>query len=247
MEFLFDVRRVQTRLLEMAKKIAQILESENIPYQIAFGTLLGAVRHKGFIPWDDDFDFFLFDETYEKAMDVLFKNLPHDMFLENEKTEKNYFHAWAHVKDLNSECTYEHYPQDSLYKHQGISVDLYRIKKIQAKDFANFRYEMALQYIERRKQLGFISEEEFVNRKKTFEIRKQKDVLDIDKEILAYPFDIGHQFTEDVFPLKKYKFENETFFGPNNADHILKMRYGNYMELPKEEDRIPHYSNVIFK
>ena len=70
----FDIKRVQERLLKMAKEIASILEDHDIPYQIAFGTLLGAVRHKGFIPWDDDFDFFLFDDSYEKAMEVLQKN-----------------------------------------------------------------------------------------------------------------------------------------------------------------------------
>ena len=81
-----DIKRVQNRLLEMGKVIADILERNNIPYMITFGTLLGAVRHGGFIPWDDDFDMFLFEDSYEKAMEVLSKELPMDMFLENKDT-----------------------------------------------------------------------------------------------------------------------------------------------------------------
>ena len=247
MEMPFDIKRVQDRLFEMAKAIATILEKNDIPYEIAFGTLLGAVRHGGFIPWDDDFDFFLFDDTYDKAMDVLAKELPADMFLENEKSEPNYFHNWAHVKDMNSECKCEHYPHDELYSHHGISVDLYKIKKIKLGDFAQFRYEQAIAYIERRKKLGFITPEDFEARRKSYEERKQKDAVVSDREILAYPFDIGMQYPEDVFPLKRYKISDYEFWGPQNPDHILTMRYGNYKELPPEEARIPHYNTVIFK
>lgn len=242
----FDVQRVQARLLEMAKKTASILEENNIPYEIAFGTLLGAVRHGGFIPWDDDFDFFLFDDTYEQAMDVLSQNLPSDMFLENEKSEPKYFHDWAHIKDMNSKCTCLHYPHDELYSHHGISVDLYKIKRIKERDFAKFRYDKAIAYIERRKELGFITEEDFQKRKTAYNERFSKDSNNSDREILAYPFDIGLQYPEDVFPLKRYKIGDYEFWGPQNPDHILKMRYGNYMELPPESARIPHYDTVIF-
>ena len=203
MDMPFDIKRVQDRLFAMAKTIATILEKNDIPYEIAFGTLLGAVRHGGFIPWDDDFDFFLFDDTYEKAMDVLAKELPADMFLENEKTEPNFFHAWSRVKDTGTECTYEHYPQDEIYSHHGLCVDLFRIKKINARDFAQFRYEHAVAYIDRRKALGLISPEEYEKRKASFDARKPTEVINEDREILAYPFDIGKQYPEAVFPLKR--------------------------------------------
>ena len=125
-----EVKRVQETLLKMAKTIAGILEANDVPYMIAFGTLLGAVRHKGFIPWDDDFDFYLFDESYDKAIEILRDNLPKDMFLEDEKSEPLFFHAWAHVKDVYSIAECQEYPQDSLYQHKGISVDIYRTKKM---------------------------------------------------------------------------------------------------------------------
>lgn len=246
MEVNFDIKRVQDRLLEIAKRTAAILEKHDIPYQIAFGTLLGAVRHGGFIPWDDDFDFFLFDDSYEKAMDVLAQELPSDMFLENEKTEPMYFHGWAHVKDTNSECQCDLYPHDSLYAHKGISVDLYKMTKIRERDFAQFRLDNAIAYIERRKQLGFITEEDFEKRKKLYTERLLNEKCDSDKVIFAYPIDHGRHSYEDVFPLKKYNFCGIEFLGPNNYDSILTSEYGDYMQLPSEEDRHPHYSSVIF-
>lgn len=242
-----DIKRVQKRLLEMAVAISEILERNNIPYQIAFGTLLGAVRHGGFIPWDDDFDFFLFDNTYDAAIELLRKELPKDMFLEDEKSEPKYFHSWAHVKDINSECICEKFPHDSNYTHRGISVDLYRLNKINPKYFSNFRYDNAINYIAKRKSLGLISNEDFLTRKKMYDERKKSDIVDTtDDCIFAYPFDIGHQFVSDVLPLKKYKFENYEFYGPANPKNILSMRYGDYMELPPMEYRIPHFSSVIF-
>ena len=243
----YDIKRVQNRLLAMAKTIAKILEKHSIPYEISFGTLLGAVRHNGFIPWDDDFDFFLFEDTYQKAMEVLEKELPEDMFLENSKSEPKYFHDWAHVKDTNSICSCQQFPQDELYSHHGLSVDLYKITKIKTQDFAEFRYQNALAYIDRRMKLGLIEQDDYDKRKKSYEERKLKDCVKTqDSEIYAYPFDIGFQFKDDIFPLKRYKYEDCEFWGPSNAASILTYRYGNYMELPPENQRVPHYSNVTF-
>lgn len=245
-ELTFDIKRLQNRLLQMARSIATVLEEADIPYEIAFGTLLGAVRHKGFIPWDDDFDFFLFDDTYQKAMEVLSNELPCDMFLEYEKTEPKYFHSWAHVKDLNSYCECDHYPQDSLYCHKGISVDLYKLTEIKERDLQKFRYDSAVRYIELRREYGFIEEEDFRKRKSQYEKFFDGEGTDSDNKILAYPLDIGRQEFDDVFPLKRYVFEDTEFWGPCDANAILTKRYGKYMELPPEEERIPHYSKVVF-
>lgn len=246
MEFAFDVKRVQDRLLEMAREIAAILEANDIPYQIAFGTLLGAVRHKGFIPWDDDFDFMLFDGTYDKAIELLRDNLPNDMFLEDAVSEPNYFHAWAHVKDLGTKCNCEHYPQDSLYEHQGLSVDLYRASEMEESEFADYRLDEALRYIERRRQLGFISEDDYLIRRRSYYERYRTDKSDSTRLIVAYPFYGGKYYYEEAFPLRKYSFEGCDFFGPNCADSVLETTYGDYMTLPDEKERVPHYSDVHF-
>jgi lipopolysaccharide cholinephosphotransferase len=248
-----DVRKVQKRLLEMGKAIRDILERNNIPYFVTYGTLLGAVRHKGFIPWDDDFDLYLFDETYEQAMELLSKELPNDMFLENRDSEPKYFHGWAHVKDLNSRTECDLFPQDGMYEHKGISVDLYKTKRIFEKEEQVYRLTEHIAYLQRRYNANLIDEEQYRNRFLEVQTKliKEKEQLsklkDLGREMYAFSIIYDDRlFLDEIFPLKKYIFEDTYFYGPNQADALLKRCYGDYMQLPPIDKRHPHYSRVQF-
>lgn len=93
------LKKVQKRLLEMTKIATEILENNGIHYFIGFGSLLGAVRHKGFIPWDDDFDLFLFDEEYDMALEVLRRELPEDIVVHDQVSDRSYYAAWSKLRD----------------------------------------------------------------------------------------------------------------------------------------------------
>lgn len=242
-----DIKRVQNRLLEMGKVIADILERNNIPYMITFGTLLGAVRHGGFIPWDDDFDIFLFDDTYEKAMQIIEKNLPEDMFLETSKSEPLYFHSFAHVKDLKSEALCKHYPHDSIYAHKGLSIDLYKAVAMKESELEEFLLKENLAYLNRRKKINSISPEEY-NRKVSIITQQLKNIVknNSNKEIYGIALPERSMDLNYVLPLKKIRFEDTEFWGPGNPEGLLESFYGNYMQLPPEEKRIPHYDYVRF-
>jgi len=250
-----DIRTVQQCLLRMAKEIAGVLEGNGIQYFIAYGTLLGAVRHQGFIPWDDDLDFYLFDDSYDRAVELLRKNLSVDLFVEDAKSEPLYFHGWAHVKDLHSEVVCNLFPQDGLYAHHGISVDLYRAKPIKAQEELLYHKTEHLKYLERKLKHHLIAEDAF--NVKACELRKvirseekrlQTVDLSADEDIygLLGTYNENIRFSE-VFPLRKYSFEDTEFYGPNDADAFLRRCYGNYMQLPPEEKRKPHYSDVRFR
>ena len=247
-----NIRPVQLRLLEMAKSIHSILDAHGIPYMISYGTLLGAVRHHGFIPWDDDFDIILFSESYDQAINVLSAELPDTYFVENKESEPLYFHAWSHVKDLNSEVISQIYLQDNAYSHHGLFIDLYKASKMERERLRLYQLNEALNYYHRRYRLGLMQEVDY--RQKV--VDTQKKILTESKINIDHPNspndkiyglifeDCTHMEIDEVFPLKKYQFESELFWGPNQYDSILRRTYGDYMNLPPEKERIPHYSSV---
>lgn len=248
-----DLKRIQNRLLQLAVATRDILENNNIPYFISYGTLLGAVRHQGFIPWDDDFDFVLFSDSYDKALNALRKSLPNDMFLEYFDSEPKYFHEWAHVKDLTTERDCTTFPQDGAYAHHGISIDLYKTRLIKENEETLVRAEAHLAYIERRLKHDLISIEEFTERKKKLDQTITEEKAAIAKGLGGlrpmYCFIKSYNdrlYEEEMFPLKKYKFEDEYFYGPNNADVLLTRCYGDYMALPPESNQKPKNSNIHF-
>lgn len=231
--------------------IRDVLEKYYIKYFIAFGTLLGAVRHNGFIPWDDDFDFFIFDEDYDYAMEILRKELPENLFLEDMKSEPLYFHGWSHIKDNNSVCNCTLFPQDGLYAHKGISVDLYRLFKVKESKIDLFRNQQHLLYLERKINNGIMA---YSDCRDTYENLRSKiakeegNCCESDVDIYTYPSASLKNFIlpKEIFPLKRYEFEGFSFYGPGDAVSILKRWYGQYMTLPPEDKRIPHYSDVSF-
>lgn len=248
---MIDIKSVQARLLEMAECVKSILECHSIPYVITYGTLLGAVRHKGFIPWDDDFDLYLFDNTYDQAIAVLAAELPDNLFLENEDSEPLYFHGWAHVKDLNSSVICSQFPQDSLYQHHGLCIDLYKATLIPKVQLKLFQMQEKIKYFQRKLRHGLISENEYAH---LTEDANRVAALEQEK-VIENPTDLVYGFmsldgdyleVSEVFPTQSYSFEGHSFQGPREYDAFLRRCYGDYMSLPPLEKRVPHYSEVIF-
>lgn len=240
-----NIENAQKILYEMAKNVVEILSNNNIPYMIAFGTLLGAVRHEGFIPWDDDFDLFLFSDTYQQALDVLNKELSNKYFLEYFHSEPLYFHEYAHVKDKNSVCLCKQYPQDGIYTHNGLSIDLYCLTEMNYADLEMFLINKRAEYLKRKLNVGLIYEENYKEQMDLINRELQElEVCFNEEKVFAMTLNEKMMFKKHVFPLKKYKFCDYEFLGPNNSDAILKQFYGDYMKLPEIEKRKPHYSVI---
>lgn len=242
-----DVKRVQNKLLEIGMEVVRILEAHNIPYMLSYGTLLGAIRHKGFIPWDDDFDLILFEESYDEAIELLRNNLPESMLLEDEKSEPLYFHGWAHVKDKMTVASCKEYPQDSLYTCKGVSVDLYKAKRVPHNKLDDYMNSENRAYLARRKEKGLISEKDYQLRmdKLAYNEANKKYINDNNaEEVLCVITE--HMHMDDIFPLRPYVFEDKEFLGPANAEKILTEFYGDYMKLPPEDERITHFDTVEF-
>lgn len=246
-----QLRKTQMRLLEVGQSVATVLEEQGIPYSLSLGTLLGAVRHKGFIPWDDDFDLWIPTEVYADAICALRDHLPERYFVEDDTTEPLYFHSWAHVKDLYTEAYNNEYPQDGLYAHKGVSVDLYTVTRVRTSEFSEFINSENRKYIELRASKGVIDKDDYDRRMAALEddiATGRWDIPGEDREVLGIITGYKHKWmrVEDFYPLARYEFEGRSFFGPHDADAVLTGFYGDYMTLPPAEKRISHYTSVKF-
>ena len=88
------LRQSQLVMLRILKTVDSICKENNISYWLDSGTLLGAARHGGFIPWDDDIDIMMLREDYELFKEIAKKELPEDMFLQNQDTDIYYDMPW---------------------------------------------------------------------------------------------------------------------------------------------------------
>ena len=123
-----QLRKQQMRMLEILKEVDRICKKHHIQYWLSSGTLLGAARHKGFIPWDDDLDIEMLLPDYRRLMKILPEELPDNLALQNVKTDPNYFFFYAKVRDRNSFLAESnHY--DRVWKERGIYIDIFPFYK----------------------------------------------------------------------------------------------------------------------
>ena len=115
------LRKQQLRMLEILLYIDKVCKENNINYWLSSGTLLGAVRHGGFIPWDDDLDIEMMREDYDRFQKVFSNN--EDYVLQTYKSDKNYLLPFAKVRDLHSEL--DELGNNVSFKYKGCFVDIF--------------------------------------------------------------------------------------------------------------------------
>lgn len=234
-----DVKKIQQKLLEMAVMLRDILERDDIPYTIIFGSLLGAVRHKGFIPWDLDFDFCIPEEVYEDALKRIESELPSDYAVLNRETDENYCACWSKIVDKKSEMVFDMYERDNTYKYRGVHVDLYKMKKTGAN---NYRYDLLtdnMEYYRLMYKRNLLQEKEYLSF--IDPIQKELQALKcVEEEKDRYYFlNFLNTSATNIFPRRLYEFEGYEFYGPADYDAVLNDCYykGDYMQLPPYEKR----------
>lgn len=253
------LRKYQLTLLEMLKEIHEICEKNKIEYWIDSGTLLGAIRHKGFIPWDDDLDICMTRSNYEKFIEVIEKSLPDGMLYEM-KHSKGWIQDDIDIRLSFLKIYYtEKFTSTEDYldaKFKGAYIDVFPIDYVNEKMCSNGinRLISKLTTIERRKVtqpkhvLKIILDK--FNIEKIWIKKCEKLYKFQEKKLLVYGVETPFmkksyiQKHEDIFPLKKIQFEGYEFFAPNNYHNYLTKLYGDYMKIPKLEDRTCHLKNL---
>ena len=248
------LRRQQLRMLEMLQYIDVICKKHNIKYWLTSGTLLGAVRHGGFIPWDDDLDIEMLKEDFGKFVEVMEQEKSEDYSLQIHKNDPNYFAPYGKLRDMFSYLKEENM-NDLHYKYHGIYIDIFALEP--SSSYWLTRISGGIQ----RRTLYCVN---------TIKLELWRKILTKCSYCIAYKFifpcfsalgkigarnQLRHvhgsyfvkpRYSTDIFPLDNLKFEGLSFPVPWNYDNYLKNIYGDYMKLPDLNKIKKHINRIEF-
>lgn len=235
-----ELQLADTVLLEIFDKICK---KNNLEYWLDGGTLLGQVRHQGFIPWDDDIDIGMLREDYNKSIEIFKKELPQDLFEINEG--KRFYRKVVRIILKNSPIQIDIWPFDKFNK-ENLSEDeknSLRQKILNCYNLFWTKFSQDLIYsgeqsFPRTELANFINEYILDNNlnfsEKPILFRGPEAWLG---ERCVYDWD-------DFFPLKKANFEGLELPIPNSPEIFLKKYYGDYMKLPDLTQAVEGHTNI---
>lgn len=258
-----DLRKLQLIQLEMLQEVDRICKACGIRYSIIAGTLLGAVRHGGYIPWDDDADVAMLRKEYEKFRRACKTELDTERFyFQDHRNTKGY--RWGYGKIRRKHTVFIRKDQEHMPYQQGIFIDIFpldgvpdnyflrsmknfecfcvrkilwaKVGKVSERDFWKRQVYKLLDRIPEKKVFGYYHAMiRRANRKKTRMVR-----------ILTFPapnseygyYRCWYETGVDTV------FEGITFRGIRDYDSYLSFKFGDYMELPPMEQRKPKHAST---
>ncbi|MDO5124203.1 MAG: LicD family protein [Eubacteriales bacterium] len=258
------MRKLQLEELEILRYFDAFCREHKLHYYIVGGTLIGAVRHKGFIPWDDDIDVSMPRKDFDRLLKIAEEKLSPDYFLQNQKTEKGCYFYYAKLRKNGTyfgEDKFEHLPL-----HKGIFIDIFPLdflpsqsilQKLSFKAFSllggficskekttEFLYKnMSLPFIVTFRILQCLLPKWFLLSFRKF-LGKLLNLLS-NKKYLA-SLSGFHGYPQEVCPAELWgegvdiEFEGTTVRAPSEYHRLLTHMFGDYMVLPPEEDRVNH-------
>lgn len=259
-----NIREIQMKILEIMKYIDGLCRGHGIVYYIMGGTALGAVRHGGFIPWDDDLDIFMTPSEYTKFKKIFESENSSQFVLQEWRTTQEYL-EYAKVR-MNGTTFIEEAFKDRKDMHQGIYVDIMILHKV-----PDNRVVQKIIYFESK----FVTVYALSQRNWKAKTKSQKIILNFLKilpcKLIArlcykhiYKYDnrmTGFKYCYWITPAK-YKsglfdpsffsdpvdipFEDTKLLGSEKIKEYLEYRYGNYMELPSEKAQRAAVHAMIF-
>lgn len=243
-----DLRKVQLRLLDILTAVDTICRKNNIPYWLDYGTLLGAVRHGGFIPWDDDVDISMMKEDYDRFLAIAPKELPEQFVIQNLKTEKYYPFYFTKIVDKNSktiDITTMYSQQKCKYK--GIWIDIFPVIKgdVRLGNWINPIYGRFYRRVHHFEPFNFNVFISYLFYPFAWFAKQCMKLFthfcDNEKRMNDFGATYNKQkYYSDIIPTKDILFENHLFSVPHDFDKVLTDYYGDYMKIPSEEKREIH-------
>ncbi|MDO4619781.1 MAG: LicD family protein [Lachnospiraceae bacterium] len=263
-----DLRKLQLAELDMMKMFSEICDRNGLRYYMVGGTMLGAVRHKGFVPWDDDMDVGMPRPDYERFIEIARENLPEGYAFLNYKLDPSYHRYFSRIINKNVAV---HNASNTKVIVENAWLDIFPFdgmpsRKWQQKihfwhvTFLRFLYHASCfdelvnlnrpgrpRYLQA--VIRFLSITHFGSGFDTIKLMRK-----VEKELLRYSYDdcrymvsmFGSYMEKEIVNKKllgkgrPYQFEDTTFNGPVKGDAFLRHFYGDYMQPPKDADKDKH-------
>lgn len=243
------LRKAQLRMLEMLKFIDQVCKDNNLTYWIDSGTLLGAARHGGFIPWDDDVDIAMPMEDAEKFKQIMIHNNPSDEFvIQCHETDPGYYGVWPVLRDLKSE-----YIQDSHMhnrrKYRGLQVDIFPMNQKINKYFHRIAGILINYFISDSLQNNpHIKIDTRYTCITKFILPLLKKLSFIKNKYFMMDYGVGFRtkrYLDNIYPLTTISFEGIELNAPSNTAEYLTDIYNKWQNIPDIDKIVTH--KVDFK
>lgn len=257
------LRQAQLKMLTMLEAIDAICQRYGLDYWLDAGTLLGAVRHQGFIPWDDDMDIAMPRASYEEFLRIAPQELPEHIWLQTIHTDPGYFNMATPLKirDRSSRYIEKHEHGDEPYV-QGIFIDVFVYDRMPEDQKQRKRYKFLAKKISRflSTKYGVVSIGHHAGVYKVLGKFLPKSMLESRLNNIIQKANssnspywgrgyncVGKNFLkqEDIYPLKRAVFETGCFNIPNNAAELLTQQFGDYLTLPPEDQRIMRHCKEL--
>lgn len=249
----------------MLKDVTKICDENDLKYYLSDGTLLGAIRHKGFIPWDDDIDIGMPLKDYRKFLKIAQNKLSPKYFVQNVKTDKCTNINWTQIRANGTTSMPLKFKEHKI--HHGICIDIFPLIGLYKNKFLH-KLQNKLLHI----NLTLISKDFHMSCENTEnDSFTLKCIFALPRCVRHFLYNANNKFamkapekSELVIPLwttlnelkyswfktlEKADFEDSQFYIPAGYDEYLKANYNDYMQLPPEDQRGGHtdsFDKIIF-
>lgn len=259
MKIITEISEIHHILLQIANEFDKICLKYSIPYYMLGGTMLGAIRHKGFIPWDDDMDFGVPRPYYEEMITVLEKELPKVYRCCTFENTEGCITPFVKIADMRTVID-DPRVKMPLEKQIGVNIDIFPLDNCKG-DGLHLKMLRMIGLINRWIYVGNAEGNKWKSilkriASKVFPI-SPKQLLRL-REIIAKKIpqgdclanSYGRYGAKEIVPLQwygkncHYKFEDIELCGIENYDAYLKQLYGDYRQMPPEKERIAHVSGI---
>lgn len=248
------LREQQKIMLYILQTLDRICREYDIKYWLCSGTLLGAVRHQSFIPWDDDLDIEMLEKDLQKLKKIILSNnvLPDDLVLQDKDTDSDYLYPFPKIRYKHSRIKEKSKRESSRAEYNGIFIDIFPLKKTNsfissiANRIAIIYYSLAWQ---EKKRYRLLSRCVYIVLYKIIFPILNILALAIHKNNemghpLGMPFKYFPRFSHEILPLSYVVFEGIHFPAPAKVDLYLRRLYGHYMRIPDVTKIETHLSDV---